>query len=86
MTSDDVKMESVNKCCGHERKYWSLQWMFCPFCGTPKPVEKELAEKLYIAWFNLHSSHRLWKELSGESKDDWRQIAYVATEHFKEKP
>jgi len=58
-------------------------------------AEKELAEKLYIAWFNLHSSrrlwnlkssHRLWKELSGESKDDWRQIAYVATEHFKEKP
>ena len=50
MTSDDVKMESVNKCCGHERKYWSLQWMFCPFCGTSKPVEKELVEKLYEDW------------------------------------
>jgi len=25
----------------------AMEWKFCPVCGTPKPVEKELAEKLY---------------------------------------
>ena len=57
--------------------------MFCPICGVSRPVEKELAEKLYIAWFGRDAS---WMNLNKKFKADWVRVASVAEEHFKGKP
>ena len=58
----------------------------CPVCGTPKPVEKELAEKLYGV---LREESRLffsWGSLNVQEREAWRKVASVAEEHFKGKP
>ena len=55
-----------------------IQINFCPICGTPRPKEKSLAEKLkYACYPGYHSE--IWYEL------DWESVALAAEEHFKNK-
>lgn len=50
-------------------------WNFCPICGTPRPKEKELWEKMKEAW------------LASETccDDSFKLMARVSEQHFKEK-
>ena len=91
MTSNDEKMVWCEHCVETSSGYECLiigiislrtgKMRFCPVCGTPKPAEKELAEKLFAVhgWAS-------WKDISEDMKSDWRKVASVAEEHFKGKP
>ena len=63
-----------------------IEIMFCPICGVSRPVEKELAEKLYEALWRRKIENSSWEELNPGTQDDWRKVASVAEEHFKGKP
>ena len=59
--------------CGDIQFSKELNWKFCPICGTPRPVEKSLAEKFYESPFMCS---RL---------GDCRELEKIAEQHFKDK-
>ena len=79
------------------RYYWMLRYdghsaaceehtlyMFCPFCGTSRPKEKELWEKFYDEGLKLN----WWKgktdaQLDGLGYTFCLQLAKIAEEHLK---
>ena len=93
MTSNDVKKVWCEHIYMNEisqsyfvHPIWPLtdEAKFCPICGTPKPVEKELAQKLFEAWVKSYCGHATWIDLVELSKESWRKVASVADEHFKD--
>ena len=57
---------------------------FCPICGTPRPKEKSLEEKLE-AVFNSHS-HETCELHKSSHCSVIKHLAETAEAHFKEKP
>jgi len=55
---------------------------------STKPVEKELAEKLYQGFYAalIYGSTGVWGDLLESQRAAWRAVASVAEEHFKGKP
>jgi len=97
MTSNDVKKVWCEHIYMNEisqsyfvHPIWPLtdEAKFCPICGTPKPVEKELAQKLYQGFYAslVYGGTGIWSDLLESQRAAWRAVASAATEHFKEKP
>ena len=56
-------------------------WKFCPICGTPRPVEKSLAEK-----FDEYCGDTLsFGERHGDRMSAIKEMAEIAEQHFREK-
>ena len=56
--------------------------------SSTKPVEKELAQKLYQGFYAslVYGGTGIWSDLLESQRAAWRAVASAATEHFKEKP
>ena len=50
---------------------------FCPTCGTPRPKEKSLAEKLREQFYTPATT------IPVAECDRWERVAKVAEEHFE---
>lgn len=57
----------------YKNSAYSYGWKFCPICGTPRPADKTLAEK--IRWLD-HDSEACKRVFS------YTDIANCALEHF----
>ena len=80
MGKDWPYMNTLYYSNGEYRGLHILEEKFCPICGTPRPVEKTLAEKIN-EWFVNNGMFTKGYDSSFEAK----HLAEVAEQHFKER-
>lgn len=68
-----------NNNCPNEGQYWCEEnFKFCPVCGTPRPVEKSLAEK-FEKWLRTPVYDK-----THDCNSAGAELAKIAEEHFRQ--
>jgi len=64
--------------------YIPKTWKHCPICGTPRPKEKTLEEKLFECQLD-EKKYKGLQDCPQETKEWYKQLAEIARKHFEEK-